>query len=93
MQVYAGDVIRSRDGSSVRSKSPDRQDPSVGSVILARPKRLGGVVRTDDEPDNGQFVLEWPESVALASMQIAMMQADLAVTRDEDEIAGETGGS
>ncbi|WP_433729589.1 hypothetical protein ACQP0C_00770 [Nocardia sp. CA-129566] len=45
------------------------------------------MLKTDDEPDNGQFVLGWAESVALATMQIAMMQADLAATRDEDEIA------
>ncbi|WP_433626423.1 hypothetical protein [Nocardia sp. CA-120079] len=45
------------------------------------------MLKTDDEPDNGQFILGWAESVALATMQIAMMQADLAATRDEDEIA------
>ncbi|WP_433523834.1 hypothetical protein ACQPZ2_00780 [Nocardia pseudovaccinii] len=45
------------------------------------------MVNTDDEPDNGQFVWGWAESVALASMQITMMQADLAATQDEDQIA------
>ncbi|MBB5918849.1 hypothetical protein BJY24_007761 [Nocardia transvalensis] len=45
------------------------------------------MVRTDDEPDNSRFTLAWGESVSLATMQITMMQADLAATRDPDKLA------
>ncbi|MFI7000197.1 hypothetical protein [Nocardia sp. NPDC050175] len=39
-----------------------------------------------DESRDGEFVLAWAESVSLAAMQIAMIQADLVATRSENDI-------
>lgn len=56
------------------------------SVILAlRCEWEGAVMSANDVDPVG--TLEWPESVALAAMQVALMQSDIGATKSDKSVA------